>query len=65
MLSINQEAMKIVRRILDAPEALGVLVERLPGGATVIDMGQRCTGRLGGRQALHAHHAGRAGRGEL
>lgn len=43
-LSINREAMKIVRRILDAPEALGVRVDRLPNGATVIDMGQRAPG---------------------
>jgi len=44
MISINREAMKIVRRILDAPEALGVGVSRLPGGTTVIDMGQRAPG---------------------
>ena len=44
MVSINREAMKIVRRILDAPEALGVTVSRLPGGTTVIDMGQRAPG---------------------
>jgi methenyltetrahydromethanopterin cyclohydrolase len=44
MISINREAMKIVRRILEAPEALGVAVSQLPGGATVIDMGQRAPG---------------------
>ena len=44
MISINREAMKIVHRILAAPEALGVLVEWLPCGATVIDMGQRAPG---------------------
>ena len=44
MISINQEAMKTVRRILDAPDALGVIVDRLPNGATVIDMGQRAPG---------------------
>ena len=44
MTSINREAMKTVRRILDAPDALGVIVERLPNGATVIDMGQRAPG---------------------
>ena len=44
MISINREAMKIVRRILDAPEALGVVVSRLSSGATVIDMGQRAPG---------------------
>ncbi len=44
MLSINREAMKIVRRILDAPDALGVVVSRLACGATVIDMGQQAPG---------------------
>jgi methenyltetrahydromethanopterin cyclohydrolase len=44
MISINREAMKIVRRILDAPDALGVAVSQLPGGSTVIDMGQRAPG---------------------
>ncbi len=44
MISINREAMKVVRRILEAPAALGVLVERLPSGATVIDMGQATPG---------------------
>ena len=29
MLSINAEAMKIVRKILEAPEAIGVEVARL------------------------------------
>ncbi|MBK8796775.1 MAG: hypothetical protein IPM07_10620 [Anaerolineales bacterium] len=65
MLSINREAMKIVRRILDAPDALGVVVSRLACGATVIDMGQQAPGGLGRGQALHAGHAGRIGRGEL
>jgi len=44
MISINREAMKVVRRILEAPEALGVAVERLSNGSTVIDMGQRASG---------------------
>jgi methenyltetrahydromethanopterin cyclohydrolase len=44
MISVNREAMKIVRLILDAPEVLGVLVSRLPNGATVIDMGQQAPG---------------------
>ncbi|GIV70783.1 MAG: methenyltetrahydromethanopterin cyclohydrolase [Caldilinea sp.] len=44
MISINREAMKVVRRILEAPEPLGVLVERLACGATVIDMGQKVPG---------------------
>jgi methenyltetrahydromethanopterin cyclohydrolase len=44
MISINREAMKLVRQVLAAPEPLGVLVERLPCGATVIDMGQKAPG---------------------
>jgi len=44
MISINREAMKVVRRILEAPDALGVEVSRLACGATVIDMGQRAPG---------------------
>ena len=44
MISINREAMKVVRRILAAPEALGVQVEVLANGATVIDMGQQAPG---------------------
>jgi methenyltetrahydromethanopterin cyclohydrolase len=43
-ISINHEAMKIVRRILQAPAALGVSIERLPSGATVIDMGLHAPG---------------------
>ena len=46
-LSINREAMKLVRRILESPAALGVTATRLPNGATVIDMGQVAPG--GGR----------------
>jgi methenyltetrahydromethanopterin cyclohydrolase len=44
MLSVNAEAMKIVRQILAAPEALGVEVMRFPNGATLIDMGQSAPG---------------------
>jgi methenyltetrahydromethanopterin cyclohydrolase len=44
MISINREAMKTVRRIVAAPEALGVEVSRLACGATVIDMGQTAPG---------------------
>lgn len=43
-LSINQEAMKIVRVILENPAAIGALVSNLDNGATVIDMGQQATG---------------------
>lgn len=44
MLSVNLEAMKIVRKILDSPEALGVEVSRFANGSTLIDMGQRARG---------------------
>ena len=44
MISINREAMKVVRRVLDEAEALGVRVSRLSNGATVLDMGQQATG---------------------
>jgi methenyltetrahydromethanopterin cyclohydrolase len=44
LISLNREAMKIVRQILAAPEALGAAVARLPNGATVIDMGQQVKG---------------------
>lgn len=43
-LSVNLEAMKIVREILAAPEALGVAVSRFANGSTLIDMGQRARG---------------------
>ena len=33
MLSVNAEAMKIVRKILGAPEALGVAISRLANGS--------------------------------
>ncbi len=39
MISINREAMKIVRQILANADALGVGVQTLPNGTTVIDMG--------------------------
>lgn len=44
MISINREAMKIVRRVLADPEPLGVRVTRLENGATVLDMGQQAPG---------------------
>ena len=44
VISINREAMKIVRVILDNPAAIGALVSRLDNGATVIDMGQQAPG---------------------
>ncbi len=39
MISINREAMKVVREILASADALGAGVETLFNGATVIDMG--------------------------
>ena len=44
MISVNREAMKTVRLILDEPERLGVEVTRLENGATVIDMGLEAVG---------------------
>ena len=44
MLSINRESMKIVQKILEAPEALGVKVSSLENGTTVIDMGLEAPG---------------------
>lgn len=43
-VSLNQEAMKLVRAILDHPAAMGVAAARLANGAMVIDMGQRVPG---------------------
>jgi methenyltetrahydromethanopterin cyclohydrolase len=44
LISINQQAMKLVREILANPAALGVSVSTLPNGTTVIDMGQDVPG---------------------
>ncbi len=44
MLSINRESMKIVQKILETPEALGVKVSKLENGTTVIDMGLEAPG---------------------
>ncbi|MDH3754381.1 MAG: methenyltetrahydromethanopterin cyclohydrolase [Acidimicrobiia bacterium] len=44
MISINREAMKTVHVILDDADALGVVADQLPNGATVIDMGLRAKG---------------------
>ena len=44
MISINREAMKAVRLILDEADVLGVTVDRLENGTTVIDMGLRAKG---------------------
>ena len=44
VISINREAMKLVRVIVDDADALGVTVEELSNGATVIDMGLEAKG---------------------
>ena len=44
MISVNREAMKTVRVILDEADALGVTVERLGNGTTVVDMGLETRG---------------------
>ncbi len=44
MISVNREAMKVVRVIIDDADALGITVEHLPNGATVIDMGLEAKG---------------------
>ncbi len=44
MISVNCEAMKTVRLILDDADALGVKVTRLGNGATVVDMGLQAKG---------------------
>ncbi|NIR37284.1 MAG: methenyltetrahydromethanopterin cyclohydrolase [Actinobacteria bacterium] len=44
MISVNREAMKTVRVILEEADALGVEVDRLDNGATVVDMGLRAKG---------------------
>lgn len=44
MISINKETMKTVRVILDEADALGVVVDRLANGTTVIDMGLEAKG---------------------
>ena len=44
MLSINREAMKTVRLILDEAETLGVIAGQLENGTTVVDMGVEAKG---------------------
>ncbi len=52
MISINREAMKVVREILYDADALGVGVETLANGTTVIDMGLE---RKGGWRAARLY----------
>jgi methenyltetrahydromethanopterin cyclohydrolase len=44
MLSVNAQAVTIVRRILDAPEVFGVEVSRLANGSVLVDLGQTAPG---------------------
>ena len=44
MISVNREAMRTVRLILDEADALAVNVDRLDNGTTVIDMGLQAKG---------------------
>jgi methenyltetrahydromethanopterin cyclohydrolase len=46
MISINERALEIVRRMMADAEALGLAVTRLPNGATLVDAGVRVTGSL-------------------
>ncbi len=60
-LSVNREAKKIVRTILETSEALGVMVTHLPNGATVIDLGQQARGSwLAGQYYVQATMGGLA-----
>ena len=43
-ISINKEAMKLVRLVLENEEKLGVISSKLPCGSTVIDMGIQAKG---------------------
>ncbi|AMP21016.1 hypothetical protein AZF37_07435 [endosymbiont 'TC1' of Trimyema compressum] len=43
-ISINKEAMKLVRFVLENEEKLGVVSSKLPSGTTVIDMGIKAKG---------------------
>ena len=51
MVSVNQESMKLVRRMLANSERMGVQVHRLPNGTTVVDTGLAAPG---GWQAARA-----------
>ncbi|MEM2933943.1 MAG: methenyltetrahydromethanopterin cyclohydrolase [Methanocellales archaeon] len=44
MLSVNKGAFKAVKELLNNPQEYGVLVEKLPCGATVIDTGLKAPG---------------------
>jgi methenyltetrahydromethanopterin cyclohydrolase len=44
MISVNQQAMRLVRHILAAPQRLGARVHVLGNGSTLIDLGQEAPG---------------------
>lgn len=46
MISLNERAAAIVRRMIDDAEALGLELVRHPNGATIIDAGVKATGSL-------------------
>lgn len=46
MISVNERALEIVRRMMADAEALGLAVTRLPNGATLVDAGVKVTGSL-------------------
>ena len=46
MISLNERAAAIVRRMIDDAEALGLDVIRHPSGATMVDAGVKATGSL-------------------
>ncbi|MCK4452444.1 MAG: hypothetical protein KAX26_17875, partial [Anaerolineae bacterium] len=46
MISVNERAAEIVRRMIADAEPLGLAVIRLPNGATVVDAGVEVPGSL-------------------
>ena len=46
MISINERALEIVRRMIADAEALSLAATTLPNGATVLDAGLEVTGSL-------------------
>jgi methenyltetrahydromethanopterin cyclohydrolase len=46
MISVNERALEIVRRMMADAEALGLAVTRLPNGVTLVDAGVKVSGSL-------------------
>ncbi|MCG8640873.1 MAG: hypothetical protein MI862_14145, partial [Desulfobacterales bacterium] len=44
MISVNKEAMKLVKKLIEEQEKFKIEVTTLPGGATVLDLGQNAPG---------------------